>query len=321
MPTAMARATGLGDPRMVLIAHLSDPHIGPLPRPKMRELMNKRFTGYVNWRRGRGATHSMAVLDALLTDLALQDPDHVAFTGDIVNIGLAAEFPFARIFMQRLGSPEHVSFVPGNHDAYVRGALAALGTSLGPYMASDGAAGGELPFVRKRDGVAIIGLSSAVPTLPFIASGRLGKAQVARCADLLAQLGREGLCRVVLVHHPPYAGAAKAGRDLTDAARFEAVVARVGAEIVLHGHNHRSSLAYLAGPRGPVPVLGAPSASAVSRTKGRGAAYHLLAIEPDGARSRIGIRTRGLLAATPVSAAAVIGDIEAPSPARQSAGR
>ena len=51
---------------MVLIAHLTDPHIGPLPRPKLRELASKRLTGYINWRRGRSATHDMAALAAIL---------------------------------------------------------------------------------------------------------------------------------------------------------------------------------------------------------------------------------------------------------------
>lgn len=279
---------------MVLIAHLSDPHIGPLPRPKMRELINKRLTGYVNWRRGRRATHDMEALDAILTDIAAQKPDHVAFTGDIVNIGLAAEFPFARAFIERLGPPDRVSFVPGNHDAYVRSSVASLGRSLGPWMASDGSDASEFPFVRRREGVAIVGLSSAIPTLPFLASGALGKVQTRKLEDILAALRGEGVCRVVLIHHPPYRGGAKAGRDLTDAHRFERVIKKTGAEIVLHGHNHRMSLVHLAGPDGPVPILGAPSSSATKGSTHHRAGYHLIAIEPDGARSKINIRSRGL---------------------------
>ncbi|MDJ1159338.1 metallophosphoesterase [Chelatococcus sp. SYSU_G07232] len=280
---------------MVLVAHLSDPHIGPLPQPRMRELMSKRLTGYVNWRRGRKSTHDMGVLDRILADLAAQEPDHIAFTGDVANIGLTAEFPVARAFLERLGPPERVSFVPGNHDAYVRGSLKPLGASLGAWMTGDGAAQSHFPYVRRRDGIAFVGLSSAVPTLPFVASGTLGPEQVARMEELLAALREEKLCRVVMLHHPPYRGGAKIGRQLTDAEAFERAIGRVGAEIVLHGHNHRTSLIKLRGPEGDVPVLGAPSASAVRGAFTHRAGYHLVSIEPDGTRSAIKVRTRGLL--------------------------
>lgn len=276
------------------IAHLSDAHIGPLPQPRLRDLMGKRLTGFANWRRGRSRTHDMAVLAQVLDDIAAHAPDHIAMTGDIVNIGLASEFPPARRFLERLGPPERVSFVPGNHDAYVRSALVPLQRELGPWMRGDGAAAVTFPYVRQRDGVALVGLSSGVPTLPFLASGTLGPDQLAALETTLAALGRQGLCRVVLVHHPPYQEGARAGRGLTDAARLERVIARVGAEIILHGHNHRTMFAEIAGAGGrPVPVLGAPSASAISGTPDHRAGYHLLTIEPDGARSRIALTTRG----------------------------
>lgn len=280
---------------MVLIAHLSDPHIGPLPQPRIRELMSKRLTGYVNWRRGRSSVHDMALLDRVLADVAAQNPDHIAFTGDVANIGLASEFPLAKAFLERLGPPDRVSFVPGNHDAYVRGSLKPLDRALGAWMASDGSTTSSFPFVRRRDGVALVGLSSAIPTLPFVASGALGAGQIARMEAVLASLRDERLCRVVMIHHPPYRGGAKIGRQLTDAEAFEAAIARVGAEIVLHGHNHRTSLVRLKGPHGPVPVLGAPSVSAARGTFTHRAGYHLVDIEPNGAASRIAIRTRGLL--------------------------
>ncbi len=43
---------------MFVLAHLSDPHLGPLPRARMRELASKRMLGFVNWRRGR--MHALA---------------------------------------------------------------------------------------------------------------------------------------------------------------------------------------------------------------------------------------------------------------------
>ena len=100
------------------LAHISDSHIGPLPRPLKRELIGKRFTGYVNWGRRKGI-HDMEVLGRIVADMRAHEPDHIAMTGDILNIALPAEFPLARAWMQSLGSPHDVSFTPGNHDAYV----------------------------------------------------------------------------------------------------------------------------------------------------------------------------------------------------------
>src|SRR6478672_1695364 len=105
---------------MYRLAHLSDPHLGPMARPRLRELANKRITGYFNWRRGRDRTHDMDLLDRLLEDMHAQQPNHIACTGDLINIGLHGEFQIARMFLEKLGPPDRVSFVPGNHDAYVR---------------------------------------------------------------------------------------------------------------------------------------------------------------------------------------------------------
>ncbi len=79
-----------------LLAHLSDPHLGPIPRPKLRELAGKRLTGYVNWQRGRYLVHDMQMLERITADMLGQNPDHVALTGDLVNIGLEKEFSISR---------------------------------------------------------------------------------------------------------------------------------------------------------------------------------------------------------------------------------
>src|SRR6476620_8012621 len=104
---------------MFILAHLSDPHLAPLPKPHWRELVNKRLTGYINWRRKRRFIHHPAVLTKIIADLKAHAPDHIAVTGDIANIGLRAEFERGREWLDGLGSDAKVSFVPGNHDIYV----------------------------------------------------------------------------------------------------------------------------------------------------------------------------------------------------------
>ncbi len=281
-----------------LLAHLSDAHIGPLPRPQVRDLIGKRLTGYVNWNR-RGRLHDMTVLAQLVADVKSAAPDHIAMTGDILNLGLAAEFPFAEAWLRSLGDPHHVSFVPGNHDAYVGASMKPLATTFVPWLADLGAGATAtvpaFPYLRRRREVALIGLSSALPTAPFLASGAIGPAQLGALGPLLAAAESDGLARVVMVHHPPYRGGAKRGRGLRDAAALARVIATHGAELIIHGHNHRAMLAHLPGPHGLVPVVGVPSASAVPGSPDHRAAYHLFGIGRQGSAWSITARRRGLL--------------------------
>ena len=105
---------------MFTLAHLSDPHLAPLPAPRWVELIGKRITGYINWQRRRRFIHDPAALAAIAADIKTQAPDHIAVTGDIANIGIAKEYPHGRNWLESLGSPHDVTFVPGNHDVYVR---------------------------------------------------------------------------------------------------------------------------------------------------------------------------------------------------------
>src|SRR3954471_8401575 len=105
---------------MFRLAHLTDPHVGPLPRAKVRELFSKRVTGWFNWHRSRRAAHDMDILAAVVADTRAPPPAHTASPDHPGNIGLPSEGPPSRVFMEGLGPPETVSLVPGNHDAYVK---------------------------------------------------------------------------------------------------------------------------------------------------------------------------------------------------------
>lgn len=281
-------------PSMFRLAHLTDPHVGPLPRPRLRELMGKRLTGYINWHRGRDRSHDMELLGALVADMLEHKPDHIACTGDVANIGLPDEWTTARVFLEGLGAPPDVSFVPGNHDAYIEGALEGLLAVCGDFTADDDGTLGRFPYVRRRGRVALVGLSSAIPTAPFVASGRMGRQQLFETEEVLGELRREGLYRVVMIHHPPHVAGASAGRNLTDARKFEQMIERVGAELVLHGHNHMGSVATIMGPDKPVPVVGAPSASSRGGTIVHRAAYHLFDIVEGSEGYVVKAQLRGL---------------------------
>ena len=114
------------------IAHITDPHLSPAPMPGFADLRLKRVMGFINWKRGRERLNDMGLLKRLVEDLRAQRPDHVAVTGDLVNIGMPVEFQRAALWMETLGEPYDVSFVPGNHDAYVRASMPLLGTTFAP---------------------------------------------------------------------------------------------------------------------------------------------------------------------------------------------
>ena len=281
-----------------VLAHLSDAHIGPLPRARRRDLIGKRLTGYINWKRGRSAAHDMQVLAALVTDLLDQAPDHVAMTGDILNIGLPGEYPLAAEWLSTLGTPgRDVSFTAGNHDAYTHGSLPTLARTFAPWTRGDGDEAPGYPYLKVRDGVALIGLCSGVPRAPFIASGRLGPLQRERCEAMLADAGARHLTRVVMLHHPPRLDepTGHLARGLSDHLAFALMVRRVGAELIIHGHNHKASVEYTPGPVRSVPVVGVPSASCVKGAMRNRAGYHLFTISGEGSQARIEARIRGLL--------------------------
>jgi 3',5'-cyclic AMP phosphodiesterase CpdA len=274
------------------LAHLSDPHLAPLPEPCWSELLNKRITGYLNWRRNRRFVHERAVLDAIVADLKAQSADHIACTGDIANIALPAEFSCGRAWLHSLGGRQDVSFVPGNHDAYVRGALALASRAWGDYMLGDD--GDGLPYLRRRGPLALIGVSTAMPTAWGLATGRLGGEQLAALARLLEKLKGEGRFRVVLIHHPPVSRA-KRYKLLQDAWALKRAIADHGAELLLHGHDHLAMLNWLAGPAGTrVPAVGVPSASNTPVRARHAAAYNLYRIDGAPGAWRCEMISRGI---------------------------
>ena len=262
---------------MFVLAHLSDPHLGPIPTPRLIELINKRGLGLINWYRKRHRHHRADVLDAIVRDMHAQSPDHTAVTGDLVNVSLEAEFAAAARWLAQVGTPERVTLVPGNHDAYIRRMAGSAAQHWRAYMRGDD--GAAFPFVRRRGPLAIIGLTTSLPTGPFMATGHLGGEQIARLAEILIALGREPLFRVVLIHHPPIPNRRHYMKRLIDGAMFRAMIAEHGAELVLHGHNHEQQLMWLDGPRGRIPAVGVPSASAIISTHDESAAYNLYRID------------------------------------------
>ncbi len=264
------------------LAHLSDPHLPPMPAARLRDLAGKRALGYLNWTRNRHKYHRREVLDALVSDLQVQAPDQIAVTGDLVNLALEAEFAPSRAWLESVGAADRVTVIPGNHDAYVRATRHRFAEAWGDYLRGDEAPDGDVafPLLRRRGPLTLISTSSAVPTPPLMATGWLGRSQLAALERMLAGLAAAQAFRVLLVHHPLRSDSRF--KRLTDSADLLALLQRHGVELVLHGHDHVHSTIWVDGPSGKIPVIGVPSASAIAHGRYPAAAFNLFSIEREG---------------------------------------
>ena len=290
----------------IVVAHISDVHLAPLPRLRLQDWNLKRLLGFLNWQRGRKSLHRRDVLDRLVADLVGMAPDHIAVTGDLANLGLPLEHVAGLRWLESLGEPRDVSVIPGNHDIYcpLRGDPGV--GRWAAYMAGDGledAGVTSFPYVRVRDGIALVGVNSAVPTPPGRATGVVDEVQLAGLGKMLDELFAQNLIRVVMIHHPPLQGQAPPSRALENAGAFEATLVAHGAELVLHGHNHCNMLSWVPSEQslGPVPgggafpVVGVASGSAGLKHGDQSLArYNLFHIDRDDAGPRIEMIGRGI---------------------------
>ena len=273
----------------VRIAHFSDPHLPLAELPGWREMGFKRILSLLSWGVRRRKLHRWAPLDAVMRDITRERPDLVALTGDLTNLGLLAEFRQARQWLDRQDLPPTL-LVPGNHEALLRENSAAK-RAIWEHWLHRSPVYPALSMLE-RDGVVLIGVNTARPSLPFLATGRAGETQLAQLAQCLRQTRAAGLCRVVLLHHPPAAGLVSTRKGLTDLAAFQSVLRQNGAELVLHGHSHRASFTRLAGSA--IPVLGTTSASHIADTPGTAAGWNLVTITAQPDKWAITVRRRAL---------------------------
>jgi len=266
---------------MITLAHISDIHLAPLPPVKWSELVNKRITGYLNWRIRRQSSLSGEGLHNLVQHMKEQSPDFTAVTGDLVNLGLEPEANTAWNWLQTVGDPSVVCVAPGNHDSYVKGSFDFNNERWGDYMRGETIDAAQFPFVRRVGDVAIITCSSSVPSAPGFAIGRFEQDQADRLSRILKLMGEAGYFRVVLIHHPPNLEARNYRLGLRGAKLFRDAVAEHGAELILHGHTHKSSIFAIPGKTGDVPVVGVAAAGAAQNDDGGEdpARYNLFKIE------------------------------------------
>jgi 3',5'-cyclic AMP phosphodiesterase CpdA len=274
------------------LAHCSDLHLLSHEGARWIDLANKRWIGAMNLISNRSRHYHVEAFEDMVTDLNAIGVDHVLCTGDVTNLALRQEFAFARARFDRLAlGPSGVTVIPGNHDAYVAEGVPLFAEVFADYAACDpgwewtsadaGDEGDDLhwPIVRLRGALALIGTSTSRATPWFTAYGRLGPGQLARLRRVLVDPRLAGKTRVVAIHHPPAGERAQSRiRGLRDHAAFAAVIAETGADLIVHGHEHRDMTGSLAGPGGPVPVRGVASGTYFHNKPDRTARYRIFEI-------------------------------------------
>jgi len=271
----------------VRLAHCSDLHLLSHDGAGLMKLANKRWIGAANLLTNRSRHYHVAAFEQMIADLNELGIEHVLCTGDVTNLALEQEFNFARGLFDRLAlGPHGVTVIPGNHDAYVAEGVGLFGTIFEPYHRSDDGwdfseePDAHWPIVRIRGELALVGITTSRATPWFTAYGRVGEAQLARLKQILVDPRLAGKARVVAIHHPP-AGKAAANRirGLKDYQEFAQVIGEVGAELIVHGHEHRDMTEHIAGPNGPVLVRGVPSGTYEHDKPHRTARYRVFEIE------------------------------------------
>jgi 3',5'-cyclic AMP phosphodiesterase CpdA len=280
-------------------AQVSDPHLSSLDGVAPRDLLNKRVLGYLSWRQRRRHEHRPEVLAALQKDIGQFNLDQVLVTGDLTHIGLPMEFRQALSWLRSLGSPRDVAVIPGNHDASVSAPWRDTFALWRDYMQSDEPPkGGQdslddlYPSLRVRGDIAFIGLSTACPKPPFMATGTVGSRQLQRLPALLDEARARDQFRVVYLHHSPLPGQDKWRKRLTDAAQVQEILSRHGAELVLNGHGHRAHRDALETRQGRALLIGIPSASAMGLHGHRAASYSCYGVERTAQGWRVEISSR-----------------------------
>lgn len=227
----------------------------------LQDFSLKKIIGAASWHFNRRYHHLPKIANALRADIMAANLDHIAFTGDLVNIAAAAEFDRGLKWLEQFGASENVSFTPGNHDAYVELPPDKGLGKFANFMTNENIKDTSLPFIRLRRNIALIGINAACPQLFLSAGGTVGSEQLQKLNDNLKALNERGFYRLVMIHHPPAPGLAAPLRSLSDAEELATILMKQGAELVIHGHNHERSFTELAGEAGKIPVIGVPSAS------------------------------------------------------------
>lgn len=270
----------MSSPAVTRIAHVSDLHVLDVEGVPWHRFVNKRLTGAVSLMTARANAHPIALIEQLVSDVAEAAVDHVVVTGDISNLALESEFTRARQLLAPLGGPDRLSVIPGNHDIYTRGSARVrrferfFGDLMWPGVNDPTDADrATYPWHKRVGDVHIVGLCSAEPRAPLIASGHVTSAQLDRLKSLSQEHGFADRYAIGLVHHNLHARGARkdAMHGLSNRDAVMAATREAGLDMLLHGHTHVAHRF----ERGELTIIGSGSSTWDSRHPDHVARYNI----------------------------------------------
>ena len=194
--------------------------------------------------------HDPRLVEAVEARIGEEKPDLMVISGDFTQRARTEEFKEACRFLTRLKDAGHeVLGVPGNHDVPLYDVLRRF---LSPLTRYKRYIDDELCPYHELDGAVVLGINTA-RSLTF-SDGRISHEQMDFIRQTFARA--RAVPRILVTHHPLFA--LPVGGEVANAVgRSEMAldaIAEAGVDILLAGHNHRSSthsardLATRAGP-------------------------------------------------------------------------
>ncbi|MBT6223463.1 MAG: metallophosphoesterase [Rhodobiaceae bacterium] len=254
------------------ISHISDLHLPIKKKPKYKELFNKRIIGFINWHLNRKNIHNDNIIKDLINDLKKQGSDHLIVSGDLINLSLEDEYINASKILKKISIPENISVVPGNHDCYIQMDFDKSIIHWKDYIKTDVVLSkyfkmkkNTFPYLKVRNEIALIGLSTAIPTLPFMCYGKIGKDQLIKLEDIFIYLSKKNYFKILILHHPIHKIGPFNYKGLLDNDKLIKLLDDYNIELLLHGHLHKDSITYLKTKNSIIPCFGIPSSSNVNK--------------------------------------------------------
>jgi 3',5'-cyclic AMP phosphodiesterase CpdA len=222
------------------VAHLSDVHL--LENGPGVGTAYSLSTRIVSYARSLTPLKRAANLRRALAEAVRLEASHVVISGDLTEIGSDAQFAtLARALHDSGITPDRITLVPGNHDAYTTpdGWKRALDGPLAAFRASSAAEPGQ---VVDRGEVVFLPIDSTCYQSIARSGGELTEETAIALERRLVDTAFQQRPLVLVQHHPPFphrSGAWNWIDGLRGSARLIEMLLKHTHAQLLHGHLHR----------------------------------------------------------------------------------
>jgi Icc protein len=238
-----AATAGLTQARRAIhrIAHISDVHMleaGPVP-----SVLRRMAIRFVSAGRAVDARARTKRLKKGLSAAIRSGADHLVISGDLTEVGSDGQFEAFSEALDESGiSPENITLVPGNHDAYTSGEAWKRALD-GPLRAYRGTSAEHAGKVVDRGDIIVLPLDVTCYQAITRSAGELTASAADAMERRFKDPGLSNKAVVVVQHHPPFAHETSAYQwldGLRGHGRLMSLLTQHQHVQVLHGHLHKA---------------------------------------------------------------------------------